>query len=167
MSRDLIDEVAGVHVGFLHVLLGGELWYDINEDEDLYASFENSYRQMCFRTSEYMRQLPHLVWDKSEIHRCLWYWGYFTLPNLSRVLNTDDLFDLEGLREGSNIPGFICSLNYLISITPPPPRYSPNPFLCGPKWTYFQMQLPMLSQVYRQQRRIEIFVRRFAFCTIL
>ena len=126
MSRNLIDEGYKVHVGFLHVLLGGESWYDITEDEDVYASFEHSYKQLCTRISHYMDQLP---FEDSAIHRCVWYWGFFTLRNLTRVLNTDDLPHLTGLREESNLEDFIRSLQYLISITPPPPRYY-DPVLC-------------------------------------
>ena len=146
MSDDLIDEVSGCHVGFLHVLLGEELW----DNEDMYWLFEGSYRQLCFRTSEYMWQLSHLVWEESEIQRCLWYWAHIRLFNLSRVLNTGDLSHLEGLREESNVSDFRRSLDYLISITPPPPRYLPDPFLCSDNWSIFQTHLPMLRQVYRE-----------------
>ena len=167
MPHDLIDEGYKVHFGFLHVLLGGESWYDITEDEDLYASFEHSYKQLCIRISDYMDQLPHLFGDKSAIHRCLWYWGYFTLYNLTRVLNTDDLPHLKGLREESNLEEFIRSLQYLISITPPPPSYLDDPVLCTRNWTQYQIQLPMLAHVYRRQCQINRSVARFCLCIIL
>ena len=168
MSRNLIDEGSNVHVGFLHVLLGGESWYDITEDEDLYASFEHSYKQLCTRIYHYMDHLPHhLFRDKSAIHRCLWYWGYFTLYNLTRVLNTDDLPHLKGLREESNLEDFIRSLQYLISITPPPPRYLDDPVLCTRNWTNYQIQLPMLADIYRRQCQIDRSVARLRLCIIL
>ena len=168
MSRNLIDENYKVHVGFLHVLLGGEEWYEINEDDDLYASFEHSYKQLCTRLSHYMDHFPHPMFrEKCVIYRCMWYWGYFTLCNLTRVLNTDDLPRLRGLREDSNLEVFTRSLRYLISITPPPPRYSDDPVLCTRNWTNYQIQLPMLADVYRRQCNIEQSVARLRLCVIL
>ena len=160
MSRIVGD---GVHLGFLHVLL---VDHDINDDEDVYGTFEHIYRDLCFRTSEYMRQYP-ASFNKNKTHRCLWYWGYFTVSNLSRVLNTDDLPHLEGCREGSDFVDFISSFNYLISITPLAPQYSLDPFFSVCYWTWFQRSIPLLKPVFQEHCQIDWFVERFAFCTLV
>ena len=169
MSRKLIDEGYKVHVGFLYVLLGEEE-YDINDDDDdLYFSFEQSYKQLCTRVFHYMDHFPHpLFREKLVIYRCMWYWGYFTLFNLTRVLNIDDLPHLRGLREDdSNLEDFTRSLRYLISITPPRTRHSDDPFLCTRNWTNYQAQLPVLGDIFRRQCNIEQSVARLRLCVIL
>ena len=105
---------------------------------------------------------------KNAIARCLWYWAYFNLEHLSCVLNIRDLPHLEGLsREDAPVSDFRRSLEYLISITPPPPRYSPDPFLCTNEWTLFQAHLPMIGHIFQHQRRVEQFVGQFHLCIIL
>ena len=147
MSGNLIDECYKIHVGFVHVLLGGKSWYNIDEDQDVYSSFEHAYEQLCVRISRYMDQLS---FDNSEINRCVWYWAFVSLRDLTRVLNTDDLPRLTGLREESNLEDFIESLKYLISITP----LSSNLDDLS-NWTYFQRKIPMLEKVYRRQCQLK------------